>query len=104
VRNFFKEARQGAAVLYLFIFLAVQAMAAVPALHALVHSNANDVSHQCAVTLFLHGQVHASSASVEAARGLPAFTDEPVFVAAGFISADFRSLPCRGPPAYRSVI
>jgi hypothetical protein len=104
LRNFFKEARQGAAAVCLFIFLAVQAMATVPALHALVHPNSTDPSHQCAVTLFLHGQVHASSPAVDAARSAPAFSSEPLFAAAVFASADVRLLPCRGPPSVRPLI
>jgi hypothetical protein len=104
LRNFFKEARQGAAALCLFIFLAVQAMAAVPALHALVHRDSSDPSHHCVVTMFLHGQVHASNAAVDAAPSAPAFADEPLFAAAVFVSADVRLLPCRGPPFLRPVI
>jgi hypothetical protein len=104
LRNFLKEARQGAAALCLLIFLAVQAMAAAPALHALVHGDASDPSHHCAVTMFLHGQVHASSAAVKVARSAPAFAAEPLFAVAAFVSADVRLLPCRGPPFLRSSI
>jgi hypothetical protein len=104
LRNFFKEARQGTAALCLFIFLAVQAMAAFPALHALVHNDSSDPSHHCVVTMFLHGQVHASSAAVAAARSAPAFAAEPFFAAAAFVSADVRLLPCRGPPFLRPLI
>jgi hypothetical protein len=98
LRNFSKVARQGAAALCLFMFLAVQAMVAIPALHALVHPNSTDPTHQCAVTLLLHGQVHASSPFVETTRSAPAFAAEPLFANAGFVSADVRLLPCRGPP------
>ncbi len=104
LRNFFKEARRGTAALCLFIFLAVQAMVAVPALHALVHANSSDPTHQCAVTLLLHGQVHASSPAVGAVRNAPAYASEPFLAAAVFASADVRLLPCRGPPADRSLI
>ncbi|HUD45188.1 MAG TPA: hypothetical protein VMR33_00075 [Candidatus Baltobacteraceae bacterium] len=104
LRNFFKEARQGVAALCLFLFLALQAMAAVPALHALIHSDSSDPSHQCAVTLFLHGQVHASSAAVEVAGGPPVFAARPLFGTVVFVSSDVRLLPSRGPPALRSII
>jgi hypothetical protein len=103
LRNFFKEARQGAAAVCLLIFLAVQAMAAVPALHALVHSNSSEASHQCAVTLILHGQVHAASATVDAVRSAPEFSTEPLSGNAVFVSADVRLLACRGPPSLRPV-
>jgi hypothetical protein len=103
-RKFFKEARKGAAALSLLTFLAVQAMAAFPALHALVHGDSTDPSHQCAVTLFLHGQVHASSAAVEAAPGAPAFAAEPLLATTVFVSTDVQLLPSRGPPSILPVI
>jgi hypothetical protein len=104
LRNSFKEARQGLAALCLSLILAVQAMAAVPALHALVHDDSSNPSHRCVVTMFLHGQVHASSAAVDVARSAPAFADEPFFAAVVLISADVRFLPCRGSPSLRHVI
>ncbi len=104
LRDFFKEARQAVAALCLLLFLAVQAMAASPALHALVHSDSTDPSHQCAVTLFLHGQVHSSSAAIAPARSAPVFAAEPLVCAAIFASSDVRLLPSRGPPSLRSVI
>jgi hypothetical protein len=104
LRNFLREARKGAAVFCLFLVLAVEAMSVFPALHTLVHPDACDPSHQCAVTLFLHGQVHASDANVAPARTASAFAAEPLFPTAVFSSADFRLLPCRGPPAPQTVI
>jgi hypothetical protein len=103
LRNFFREARKSAAVLCLFLVLAVEAMSVFPALHTFVHPDASDPSHQCAVTLFLHGQVHVSAANVAPARSAPAFAAEPLFATAVFSSADVRLLPCRGPPALQTV-
>jgi hypothetical protein len=104
VQNFFKEARKGTAAISLFLFLALQAMADVPALHAMVHHDADDPSHQCAVTLFLHGQVHTSSPVVAPTRPASVFAFERLPRSADFTSADVLLLPCRGPPDLRSVI
>lgn len=99
LRNSFKEARQGVAALCLLLFLAVQAMAAVPALHALVHSDSNDPSHQCAVTLLLHGKVHSGDATVQPAQSAPEFVAETFLGDGVLVSSDVRLLPSRGPPA-----
>jgi hypothetical protein len=46
------------------LVLLLNAMAVSPALHAMVHADAGDTQHQCAVTLFAHGQVDAASVDV----------------------------------------
>jgi len=44
-------------VLLMALLLILNVMAAVPALHELVHRDADQADHQCAVTLFAHGNV-----------------------------------------------
>jgi hypothetical protein len=104
LRHFFKEARQGVAALCLLILLAVQAMAVFPSLHALVHNDSTDPSHRCAVTMLLHGQVHATGGAVEVIRNAPIFFARPLATSAVFVSADVRLLPSRGPPVLPAVI
>ena len=41
--------------------LLLNALAASPGLHQILHPDANHADHQCAVTMFAHGQVDASS-------------------------------------------
>jgi len=76
----------------------LQAMAAVPALHTLVHPDASKPGHECAVTLFCHGQVLASSEP----RPLLCPKERLIFSQAlpkvVFVSADVQLLPSRGPP------
>lgn len=88
----------------LFLFLFLQAMATSPTLHALVHSDASEAGHECAVTLFAHGQIDAASAPpivffvptrVVVEQSLPVIV---------FVSSDLRLLPGRGPPASASLI
>ena len=39
------------------IVLFLDAMAACPALHELIHHDADQPGHECAVTMFMHGKV-----------------------------------------------
>jgi hypothetical protein len=47
------------AVLLIGLVLLLNAMATTPALHALVHNDAAQAGHQCAVTLFAQGKIDA---------------------------------------------
>lgn len=51
-------------LLLLFHLLVVAAMAANPAFHEWLHHDSDHEDHECAVTLFLSGNVHASVAPV----------------------------------------
>lgn len=44
-------------ILWVFVVLLLNLLAASPSLHQLVHADANNPDHQCAITLFVHGQV-----------------------------------------------
>ena len=99
----FRKKRQRASALLLGLLLSLQALAVFPALHALVHPDAGDADHECAVTLFSHGQVDASTAAPAVFRA-PAsliFSQSPPKII--FVSADIRLLPSRGPPASPAV-
>jgi len=39
-------------------------MAAIPALHELIHHDADKADHECAVTLFAHGKVDSTTVDV----------------------------------------
>ena len=66
------------AVVVAFHFFAGMAMAASPALHKLVHHDADADDHDCAATLFVHGGCDLSLAPVECPA--PALTDFTVAV------------------------
>jgi hypothetical protein len=93
-----KKAGRGLAGFCLVLFLAVYAMVAIPALHVLAHDGARDAGHECAVTLFAHGQVHCASTIVELRRPAPLLLAAELPPRAIFISADVRLLPSRAPP------
>jgi hypothetical protein len=94
-----RAAKSGGANFCLALFVAIYAMAAVPALHQLVHHDANDPSHECAVTLFLGGQVHCPGTDVEVVKSPPVLISPAPARCADFLSADVRLLPGRGPPS-----
>lgn len=89
------------AVLLIGVVLLLGAMAAAPALHELIHQDANEPGHQCAVSLFAHGQV--DSPVMEGAAIVPIAPVE--FLPLASVSA-FNALvetlpPGRGPPVSR---
>lgn len=99
LKMIFIKRRQGASAFLLFLFLSLQALAVFPALHEMVHPDAGDADHECAVTLFSHGQVDAP-ATVPPVFCPPAtVTFSPASPKVVFVSADIRLLPGRGPPS-----
>jgi len=91
------------ASLLIALVLLLDAMAACPALHELIHHDAGKPDHECAVTMFAHGQV--DSVSIE----VPVTTPQ-VFVFAvpqieiSVFSPAIENLPAgRGPPVLPSV-
>jgi hypothetical protein len=95
----FGKRRQSASALLLGLFLSLQAMAILPALHAWVHPDSSDPDHECAVTLLLHGQVDASSVAEPAFRAPECLIFNQAPPRTIFASVDIRLLPSRGPPA-----
>lgn len=98
-KRFMRTVKSGAAVFCLGIFLLVQLMAAVPCFHAWLHHDASEADHECAATLLLSGQVHASNADVNVARPAPVLISQSPDRQVHFDSTDIRWLPSRGPPA-----
>jgi hypothetical protein len=98
-RKVMRAAKCGAGAFSLGLFLLVQTLAAVPSFHAWVHPDAADPNHECAVTLFLHGQVHGSTTELEASPCPPVFVSLAPSCGVDFVSTDVRLLPSRGPPA-----
>ena len=48
--------KSAVAVLLIGMILLLDAMAACPALHELIHKDADKPGHECAVTMFAHGK------------------------------------------------
>ena len=63
-RHFKRQNRAVIASLLAGLVLLLDAMAVCPALHELIHRDASSADHQCAVTLFAHGQVDSATVEV----------------------------------------
>ncbi|HEV7923947.1 MAG TPA: hypothetical protein VGR14_01230 [Verrucomicrobiae bacterium] len=98
-RGLMRAARSGVGAFCLGVFLLVQTMAAVPALHTWLHQDASAPGHECAVTLFLNGQVHSPTTEVAVAPCAALLFSYAPPRGVDFVSADVRLLPSRGPPA-----
>jgi hypothetical protein len=91
--------RKASAVLLCAMVLFLAALAASPSLHEWLHHDANEPDHECAVTLFAHGQVDATTivplmAVVAALFGGVALLARTFELA----SADYRFSRSRAPP------
>jgi len=94
-----ENSRRVWAVFGLALFLALQLVTSSEALHKLIHPDANSAEHQCAVTIFAHGQVNAA----ESLPPLVAFVAALFFLlpplqSAVFSSFDYRYSASRAPP------
>jgi hypothetical protein len=87
------------AALLIGLVLLLDAMAAAPALHELIHKDANEAGHECVVTLFAHGQVESAACDIPVI--LPAaFVEAAPLVESSFSGTTIENLPPgRAPPA-----
>jgi hypothetical protein len=86
------------------IVLLLNVMAAWPALHEFFHADAGRADHQCAVTLFAHGQMDAADVAV-AAIVLPVFVEYfSIPTTLVFSSAVEILPPGRAPPSVASPL
>jgi hypothetical protein len=86
-------------ILGLGLVLAVNLLAASPSLHEWVHADAGKEDHQCAVTLFAHGQVDSSVLEVAASLPVAAIEQSPQILVSVFNTLVETLPPGRGPPA-----
>jgi hypothetical protein len=106
-RRHFNPARAtkiAAAIFCVALVFALALLASCPSLHQLIHKDADDPDHECAVTLFSHGQVDASPAAAPvfcAPERLIFSQSLPRII---FVSTDIRLLPGRGPPASPALV
>ncbi|HEV2693140.1 MAG TPA: hypothetical protein VG347_09625 [Verrucomicrobiae bacterium] len=102
-RHFKLRSKASIALLLAALVLLLDAMAACPALHELIHKDAGQAEHQCGVTLFAHGQVDSATVDVPViASALPiAITPQVVF---SIFSPAIQNLPAgRAPPVLPAV-
>jgi hypothetical protein len=87
------------ALLLVGMVLLLDAMAACPALHELIHKDADKPGHECAVTMFAHGKVETATVEVPAAIATVPVEATPQ-IHFPFASTAIENLPQgRAPPA-----
>lgn len=92
---------QGVAAFLLLLFLSVQLLAAVPALHHALHHDAPSSEHRCAVTLLTSGSVEVAVAVVAvAALALLGLGNFLLRTEVLLSAVSWRLLPGRAPPRF----
>jgi hypothetical protein len=90
------------AVLLTGMILLLDAMAASPGLHELIHKDADQPGHECAVTMFAHGKVDSVSVDVPVVLPVASIETAPQVELSTFAPA-IENLPLgRAPPAVSS--
>ncbi len=102
-RHFKQPARAVTALLLAMLVLLLDAMAACPALHELIHHDADKPGHECAVTLFAHGNVDSVTVEISPAAPTCLIMAAPPVVFSIF-APSIENLPSgRGPPVFSAV-
>jgi hypothetical protein len=91
--------RRVGAVFALVLFLTLQLFASSESFHKLIHPDADSADHQCAITLFTHGQVNSSVVALPTIVFVAALCFLlPLFQSAVISSFDYRFSASRAPP------
>jgi len=90
-------------LLVAFVLL-LNAMAASPALHELIHKDADNASHSCAATLFAHGHVESAVCDVPVVQPATFVETTPHLEFSLFITTIENLPPGRAPPAVVSPL
>ena len=96
--HFCQFSKSFVAILLMGLVLSMAALASSETLHKLIHHDADEAGHECAVTLFAHGQV--DSPVVEVAAIIPVAPVEflPLASVSVFNALVVTLPPGRGPP------
>ena len=102
-RHFKLRGQASIASLLVCLILLLDAMAASPTLHELIHKDAGKADHDCAVTMFAHGKV--DSVSVEISPVMPsAAVAPPCLTGISVFAPAIENLPAgRAPPLLPTV-
>ena len=85
------------------VVLLLNAMAASPALHELIHHDADQPGHECAVTMFAHGKVDTSTVDISVVTPATSIEIVPPVIFSVFAPAIENLPPGRGPPVFSAV-
>jgi len=97
-RHFLVLGRSAVAVTLVLLLWLQLAMAASETLHKFIHADADQPGHECAVTLFAHGQVETSPVDVPVLPPVTGVETTPQPVPFVFSAPSQQLPPGRGPP------
>jgi hypothetical protein len=96
--NLVKTGRISFGILSVFLVLLLNLLASSPSLHEKFHADADHAEHQCAVTLFAHGQVDSACVDIPVSAPLN-FVTAVAFADLSIFSPAIEHLPAgRAPP------
>ena len=84
------------------LVLLLNAMAACPTLHELIHKDADKADHECAVTMFAHGKVDSATIDVPVIAVSVPIETAPQIELSVFSTAIENLPPGRAPPSIAS--
>ena len=90
-------------VLLMALVLLLNALAASETLHKLIHHDADEAGHHCAVTLFAHGQVDSAGGDVPVAIPTAWIETAPSIIFSVPSTAIENLPPGRAPPVFSAV-
>jgi len=97
--RFYQSGKSTLAVLLTGLILLLNAMAACPALHEMIHKDADKADHECAVTMFAHGKVESATVEIPAILPTASIESAPQIEFSVFSAAIENLPPGRAPPA-----
>lgn len=87
----------------IFLVLLCGLLSSSPTLHEIIHPDAHDAHHECAITVFAHGQVDLTDGGpILAAPVFLEFQAAALVESAVLSSSDYLILPGRAPPVFAS--
>ena len=98
-RRHIHHGKAALAALLVGVILFLDAMAACPALHELIHKDADKAGHECAVTMFAHGKVESATVEVPAIVPAASIESAPQIEFSVFSTTIDNLPPGRAPPA-----
>jgi hypothetical protein len=92
------------AALLVGLVLFIAALASSESLHKLIHSDADEAGHECAVTLFAHGHVESATCDVPLVLPVTFIETTPTAICSFFSPAIKNLPPGRAPPSVASSL
>jgi hypothetical protein len=102
-KEYFRRlSRSFVAALLIGLVLSMAALASSETLHKLIHHDADEAGHECAVTLFAHGHIETAGCDVPVVQPTTFFETRPHLEFFAYSTAIENLPPGRAPPSVTS--